>query len=265
MPITISSVRVGDFVFNHLIHQNPTDSRNNFVKHVHNHFEIILFLSGDATYIIEDRKYKLKPFDLVLIPPSRYHYIQIDSDADYDRFDLLFPSEQIGEELIGKLPSGTDVVSCTDHRFIRDVFARLDRYSELGTDAITDLLPGLIKEIFYNLSDNIHETVSKPENMSPLISRALDYINNYLFTIKDIKEVSTALFIAPTYFFKVFKEQMKISPKKYITVKRLMAAEKRIRDGEKPSDVFADCGFSTYTAFYKRYVDYFGTPPSKTM
>ena len=148
MPITISSVKFGDFVFNHLIHQNPTDRRNYFVKHVHNEFEIILFLSGDATYIIEDKKYKLKPFDLILIPPSRYHYIQIDSDANYDRFDILFPTDAIGESLINKIPNGTDVVSCTEHRIIRDIFGRMDRYSELGEDVITDLLPGMIKEIF---------------------------------------------------------------------------------------------------------------------
>ena len=265
MPVTISSVNFGDYIFNHLIHKNPTDKRNAFAKHVHNQFEIILFMSGDATYIIEDKKYKLKPFDLVLIPPSRYHYIQIDSDADYDRFDILFPTSQIGEALIKRLPTGTDVVSCTDRRMIRDIFGRMDRYSEIGDEVITDLLPGLIKEIFYNLSDNIHEIISKPENMSPVISKALDYINNCLFTIKDIEEVSSALFVAPTYFFKIFKEQMKISPKKYITIKRLMIAERRIREGEKPGEVFSECGFSTYTAFYKRYVSYFGTPPSKTL
>ncbi len=264
MAVEISNARFKDFVFNHLIHKNPTDKRNNFARHVHNQYEIILFINGDATYIIEDKRYKLRPYDLILIPPSKYHYIQIDSDVDYDRFNILFPTNEIGESLISRIPESTDVVCCTDNRAIRGVFTRLDRYTELGSDVIEDLMPGLIKELFYILSDTLHERISKPENTSPIISKALDYINNNIYTIKDIEEVSSALFIAPTYFFRIFKEQMKISPKKYITVKRLIAAERRIRDGEKPTDVFSECGFSTYTAFYKRYVDYFGVAPSKT-
>lgn len=265
MAVDISNVRFGEFVFNHLIHINPKDQRNVFAKHVHNQYEIILFITGDATYIIEDKRYKLRPYDLILIPPARYHYIQIDSDADYERFDILFPTSPIGEELIGRIPDGINVISCSDNRDIRNIFSRMDRYTELGAEVIEDLLSGMIKELFYNLSDTLHERISKPENMSPVISKALDYINNNLYTIKDIREVSSALFIAPTYFFRIFKEQMRISPKKYITVKRLISAEKRIRGGEKPTNIFSECGFSTYTAFYKRYVEYFGTPPSKTV
>ena len=263
MAIEISATRFDDFVFNHLIHKNPKDSRNLFAKHVHNQYEIIFFISGDATYIIEDKRYKLHPYDLVLIPPSRYHYIQIDSDADYNRFDILFPTNEIGEELIARVPEGIDVISCGDNRTIKDIFNRMDKYTALGCDVIKDLLGGMIKELFYNLSEKLHERIYTPENTSPTISKALDYINNNLYTIKDIEEVSSSLFIAPTYFFRLFKEQMKISPKKYITVKRLISAEARIRNGEKPTDIYSECGFATYTAFYKRYLDYFGIPPSK--
>ena len=264
MPINISSVRFGDYVFNHLIHENPTDKRNNFAKHVHNEFEIILFLEGDATYIIEDRRYKLKPYDLVLIPPSKYHYIQIDSNKDYNRYDMLFPKEPFALP-VARFPDKTDVVSCEDNKIIKDIFAKADRYAEMGEEVISDLLPGLIKEILYNVVHSKDYTAPEPQNTSHIISKSLEYINSNLFTIKSIEEVSNFLFIAPTYFFRIFKEQMKISPKKYITVKRLIAAEKRIRDGAKPTDVYSQCGFSTYTAFYKRYVDYFGVAPSKTL
>lgn len=264
MVFYISNVNFGEYVFNHHVLKNPTDPSNHFTSHVHNEYEMIMFISGDATYVIEDRKYKLRPYDVILIPPSKYHYIQIDGDDDYERFDLLFPTRVIGEALLNKLPSDIEVISCAESRTVKGIFSRMDRYTEFGEEVISDLLPGLVKEVLYNLSRTFEERISKPENMSPLISRALDYINSNLYIIKDIEEVSAALFVAPTYFFRIFKEQMKISPKKYITIKRLIAAEKRIREGEKPTDIYTECGFATYTAFYKRYIDYFGTPPSKT-
>jgi AraC-like DNA-binding protein len=93
--------------------------------------------------------------------------------------------------------------------------------------------------------------------------QALDYINTHLYTVRDVREISSALFVTETYFFRVFKEQMHISPKKYITKKRLLAAERRISAGERPTEVYLQCGFHTYTAFYKRYVDFFGKAPSE--
>ncbi len=265
MAKVIQSAVFGEYIYNHFIHENPDNKRNHFAKHVHNHFEIILFLRGDATYIIEDRKYKLKPFDLILIPPSRYHYIHIDSNIDYERYNILFPLGKPWGIEIKEPSTPIDVINCSENRIVRDIFSKMDRYSEFGNNVISDLLPGLIKEIFYNVSDSENYAIPEAQNMSPIITKALDYINKNLFTIKDIEEISSALFVAPTYFFRIFKGQMKISPKKYITVKRLITAERMILDGEKPTSVYTACGFSTYTAFYKRYVDYFGVPPSKTV
>ncbi len=264
MAKIVNAISFGEYIYNHLTHESPDNKRNNFAKHVHNHYEIILFIKGDATYIIEDKKYKLKPYDLVLIPPSHYHYIHIDSPEDYERFNILFPTDKAsGVKINGPDPEG-NVVNCENNRIIRDLFSKMDRYCEMGAEAIEDLLPGLIKEIFYNISGKEELEAAMHQNMSPVVTKALDYINSNLFSIKDISEVSSTLFIAPTYFFRIFKEQMKISPKKYITVKRLIAAQRMILDGRKPTDVYTECGFSTYTAFYKRYVDYFGVPPSKT-
>jgi cupin superfamily acireductone dioxygenase involved in methionine salvage len=54
---------------------------NTYSMHTHNAYELIYFLDGDATHVIEDRKYKLKKGDLILIRPFLYHFIQIDTPA----------------------------------------------------------------------------------------------------------------------------------------------------------------------------------------
>ena len=91
----------------------------------------------------------------------------------------------------------------------------------------------------------------------------MEYINENLFTIGDVEEVASALFLAKNYFFRVFKNAMKISPKKYITSKRLLAAQQLLRRGERATSVYLRCGFSTYPSFYKRYVEFFGYAPSE--
>ena len=77
---------------------------NAYSQHTHNACELIYFLDGDATHVIEDRKYKLKKGDLILIRPFQYHFIQIDTPARYERYDILFDMEKHHVESVGLLP-----------------------------------------------------------------------------------------------------------------------------------------------------------------
>jgi AraC-like DNA-binding protein len=99
--------------------------------------------------------------------------------------------------------------------------------------------------------------------INPLLSDALAYINRNIFTLKSVKEVSDALFVTESYLYRLFKRELKNTPKKYIQDKRLLYAQKLISKGRRPTDVFEDCGFNDYTSFYRGYVKFFGYPPSR--
>lgn len=263
--VNIISERVRDnIIYNHRIYNEPLTEHMKIESHVHNECEIIFFVGGNATYVIEDRKYVLKKNDLILVRPSRYHYIEFDGNENYERYNLLFPTSFVGKELLARFPTDTEVICCDENPTVMDIFAKMDSYNEFGEDAFIDLFPGLMKELFYNIIHSLGNIVSTPTRISPLITNALSYINNNLYTIENISEIANHLFVTEIYFFRVFKDQMKISPKKYITNKRLVAAQKKIKKGAKPTEVYLECGFNTYTAFYKRYVAYFGFSPSDT-
>ena len=264
MRDVIFEVVKDSFIFNHIIYTEPSKDRSSFKRHFNNDLEILFFIKGSATYVIEDKKYKLNAGDLVIIRPSKYHYIQIDEDIDYERYNLLFPVSFIGKELLRSIPAYTEVINCEHNDLIFDLFKKTDIYSNFGTEAFIDIIPGIMKELFYNLVHCKDDALSTPTTLSSIVTQALEYINKNLYTIEDVEEISQALFVTQAYFFRVFKEQLKISPKKYITNKRLVAAEKLLKKGEKPTAVYQKCGFNTYTAFYKRFVDFFGHPPSNT-
>ena len=46
--------------------------------------------------------------------------------------------------------------------------------------------------------------------------------------------------------------------------KRLLLAQKMIRDGEKPTTVCERCGFGDYTTFYRNYIAFWGTRENET-
>lgn len=260
----VSSASRQNLIFNHLVYHTPISDQPSFFEDAHNEYEILFFLRGDATYIIEDKHYKLRRHDLVIIRPSKYHYIQIDGDTDYERYNLLIPNALIGD-LLHQLPSELEVINCDENEQICHLFSKMDAYISFGEDAFFDILHGAIRELFYILLHTRDDTTSPTAHVSPIVQQSLIYINEHLYTIEDIEEISSALFVTETYFFRIFKEQMHISPKKYITSKRLLAAQKQIAAGKRPTEVYLKCGFHTYTAFYKRYLDFFGHSPSEEL
>ena len=251
----------GRIIFRHNL--SPDIPQNTYSMHTHNVFELIYFLSGDATHVIEDRKYKLKKGDLVLIRPLQYHFIQIDSPVAYERYNVLFDPEKHGVESVSLIPPELEVINLGANDVAGEIFRKCDLYKKsLSPQHFASLLPHLLSELFYSLSIYSAAPYEQSATLSVLVSGALRYINEHLFSIGEIGEVARALFVSESYLFRRFKAELHQTPKKYIMDKRLLIAQSRIVAGEKPTAVCEACGFDDYTTFYRNYVAFFGHSPS---
>ena len=73
----------------------------------HSHYELYLFLGGKAELINDHARLSLRPYQLVIIEPGRYHQFTVEGDADeYERCVLnvreeLLPPETIKNALCG--------------------------------------------------------------------------------------------------------------------------------------------------------------------
>ena len=231
-----------------------------FSVHTHNIFELIYIIEGDVTHVVEDKRYKLREGNLVLVRPFCYHFISIDTPKAYERYNIGFNAERLGFDM-SKVSCDLNVLNVKDHPRLKEIFSKLDYYYlTFGADEFLDIFKGLLKEILYNLS--LVESDESVHSSNDILSGAIEYINDNLFTIKDVKEISDSIFVTDSYLFKLFKKELHNSPKRYLTEKRLLEAQKQLALGEKPSKVFDECGFSDYTSFYRNYVKYFGHSPS---
>ena len=120
-----------------------------------------------------------------------------------------------------------------------------------------------IIQVFYNLSAIETPKVGKQSTHSPLHSRAITYINDNLYTIEKISEISDALYITESYLYSIFRAPLRTTPKKYINDKRLLAARKALMRGARPTDIYRELGYSVYSTFYRSFVNLFGYAPSK--
>lgn len=231
--------------------------------HTHNSFELIFVYEATGTYHVEDKYYQINPYDLIITRPGVHHFIDLKENTNYERINILVEYNSSLAYQLKKYCKQFDIISCRNLKNIVSAFDRMKEYHDnLNSDDFSLLLNSLIIEIAVNTQFFIKDYINTPKNISPTISQALDYINNHLFEIENVQEISSALFISKNYLIALFKETLEITPMKYINNKRLVMAQKRLLKGEKPTKIYAECGFNNYVTFYKAYTNYFGHPPS---
>lgn len=258
-----TEMRRNGLTFRHNISENI--ACGTYSKHIHTTYELIYFIDGDATYVIEDRKYKLKKHDLILTRPLMYHFIQIDAPCTYERYNVLFDPEFHGISATDLIPAQTEIINIDGVPLAKEIFGRCDLYrNNSSADTFLDILPHLLSELFYTLHVFPNPISSVGSLLSPTISEALQYVNDNLSSVKDVGEIAEHLFISESYLFRLFKKELHRTPREYICEKRLLMAQKMLAEGERPTTAAQRCGFADYTTFYRNYVTRFGHSPTQT-
>lgn len=107
---------------------------NLYSLHTHNWYELIYFVSGNATHVIEDRKYKIKPGDIILVRPLKSHFIQIDSSETYERFSIRIDDPLLRERISLLFDTNFEVVNLPKESGVEEILYRIDHYRQNLSD-----------------------------------------------------------------------------------------------------------------------------------
>ena len=250
-------------LYKHSKIENP--GKGNFTPHAHDYCELLFVRKGDLSYTVRGKRYAVKPYDLIISRPSEFHSIVPVSDTTYDRFNIIYDEKQLPFDLWSRIPDNLDIISLKKSPDIVNPFDKMDYYASCleGVELRTALL-SLTTEVYMNL---IIETEKLKqgyefEQTNEIITSAISYIENELKNIKGIEEIADALYITKSHLHHVFIKHMGITPKKYITMKRLSFIQRELSLGAKPTEVYEKYGFSDYTTFYRAYKSHYNRPPS---
>ena len=239
-------------------------SEGMYQLHTHDVCELLLLKSGKASYTVEGRNYPLKKNSLVITRPSCIHTIRIESDEPYDRYNLLFDPQRLLPDLYNAIPQNLDVLHLDSNHAIVGLFQKMDLYfKQFQGKEQERLLTLLAEEIFFNIRlEASHAPEQNAVSSNPLIQQAIAYIEAHITTLTDIEEICSALFITKSHLHHLFVRHMQITPKKYIISKRLALAQRALRSGAKPTEIYLKFGFNNYATFYRDYKRYYGCSPS---
>ena len=256
---TVSVAVCDDISYNHTVTDKATPEL--FTYHSHDRYEIIFLIKGNMKYIAEGRGYDLEVGDLILTRAGVFHSIFPSETTHYDRYDAIINERLIPKSIRDKIPKMKDVFRCAGCERIFELFAKLDfYYGKFSEDEYNRLTFNVIEEIIFNLT--LLDEDGERGSVNPLIDKATAYIREHLTEIKGIEEISSALYITKSHLHHIFIKELRMTPAKYILSKRLILAEKKLRRGAKPTEIYAECGFEDYTTFFRNYKKYFGSSPS---
>ncbi|GHU97759.1 AraC family transcriptional regulator [Clostridia bacterium] len=232
---------------------------------MHTHYEILFLKKGNADFVMENNKFQLHEYDLLLIPPSKFHFISLAENEDYDRHVINFHETNRIKPLLNACFDSFKIFSLNESDLICDIFNRFDIYAERFKNEHLDLIiNSLMTELLLNISKLKDSELSG--NYSPLSKityDAVEYINENFHSIKNIEELAGHLFTSKSYLFHVFKIEMGVTIMNYIRNKRILYAETLLNIGEKPTKIFTKCGFNDYVSFYRSYKQYMHHSPKK--
>ena len=261
-----------DYEFFHSQGSRPLD----IAYHSHDFYEVFLFVSGRAEYIIEGKTYALRPGDILLTNDRELHRPLVEPGRLYERYVLW-----IRPEYIRKLQEdGTDLAAGfvdaarREYKRIRpggELIARLMRLcgrleevyggSAYGCRVlerayVMELLVYLNRAYFETAEELVPDVV---ENQK--INAVVEYINRHLDADLSLDALAGRFYVSKYHLSRQFKQYIGVPIHQYITKKRLMTARGMLRRGQPVRSAYLESGFNDYANFSKAFKAEFGLSP----
>lgn len=241
------------------------DGIQTFSLHTHDICELIFLKKGNVSYSVDGKTYHITRNCLVITHPGESHSIKLMDDTRYERYNILIDEKKLFSSIYQCIPTDISVINFEGNTLVADLFQKMDYYCEnFEGAALEHILLNLTEEVFYNIllaAENVDQKGLYTVN--PTIKKAVAYIEKNITEPINIQSICDELHITKSHLHQLFIMHLETSPKKYIISKKLILAQRELRTGKKPTEVFLTCGFSDYSTFYRDYKKYFGHQPSE--
>ncbi len=262
-----------DFEFFHL-----KDQKNlKFEFHYHDFNKIIIFISGNVTYLIEGKAYKLKPWDILLVNSSEIHKPLIDASGIYERIiiwvnpafimkhsglecDLLTCFGLASKEKLNLLRLSPSVLASVKHTLyqLKEACSNIEFGSHILKNSLFLQFIVHLNRLFLSRKDNNEiGDIEYDEHIEDILS----YINAHLQEDLSIDRLSSNFYMSKYYLMHKFKAQTGYTIHNYIQKKRLILSSDLIKKGRTITEVFSECGFGDYSNFFRAFKKMFGVSP----
>lgn len=248
-----------------LVH-TPNPQSKWFERHMHDGYELLFFIQGDADYVVGDEIFHLKNNDLLFIRPTVYHYLKLRSSMPYRRLVINFSRQAVPDNL----QSALDGFGACTHIPVGSAVGKLlgllgdamQNYDEADHSVVCDYFDAIIAALKYAGKSEL--LPAETTKLNPLLREILRYIDDNLTANLSVEKVANTFFISPSWITHSFGKYLAIGFSEYVNRKKILHAKRMINDGVPVTEAAAKCGFDNYSTFYLQYKKIIGESPSET-
>lgn len=248
--------------------------QNSFTMHAHETCELLYFIGGCGTYVVEGSEYRLMPGSMMLMRAGETHMMHIVPGTPYERYVInFFPEQLLGMDPEARWmapfrdrPLGQKNMYTAAQLNSRRIRSCLDMiYATVHADAYTQRttmqagLAVILCELTCAFRMDNAFVAQAPQG---LIAGVVDYINRHLTEELSLDLLAKRFYLSKSYLNQQFRQATGTTIWDYVLLKRLMQARTAIRGGLPVTEAFRASGFNDYSSFYRRYKDRFGVAPN---
>ncbi len=239
--------------------------------HSHDFYEILIFLSGIVTYVVEGKAYHLRPGDILLTSNRELHKPIVEPGKPYERY-VVWIREPYFNEISAMSTEHMDVSMCFDStnkqhynllrpsgKLFQSILRILDRLLSVQEDTgygtpllknclMGELLVGLNRS-YLNTTEEVGPDVEHNEKISDI----LYYINQNLCEPLTLDSIASQFFVSKFHLTREFQIYTGFSLHQYIIKKRLITAKILLQQGCTPQEAFLGSGFGDYSHFSRSF------------
>lgn len=247
--------------------------------HHHDFYEIYFFISGNVSYNIESRSYRLSPGDVLLINPQELHQpIFSPEKQHYERYVLWISSgflqkfsmseQDLSRCFNTKVPGHTNLIrpDGVSRELLMYLFQQLIREQDSQEYASELCCLSLLGQLLVLVNRAALRTGQVPEagdNADSVVYRILGYISDHYNEDLSLDFLANEFFISKYHLSREFNRVVGTSVHRYIVQKRLIMARQMMAAGISTSEVSQRCGFGDYSNFYRAFTGEYQISPRK--
>ncbi len=237
--------------------------------HHHDFYEIYFFLSGNVSYNIESRNYRLTPGDLLIISPNELHQPVFGPEKqNYERIVLWIHPAFLQQF---NLP-GQDVDRCFDTNreghtnllrpdgatrellgYLFNVLRQEMDSEEFGSELYGMGCLAQVLVLINRMASRAGRDAEPRTQTDSVVYRVLGYINEHYNEDLSLDMLANKFFISKYHLSREFGRLVGTSVYRYIIQKRLVMAKQMMSNGIPSATVYQNCGFGDYSNFYRAF------------
>ena len=240
---------------------HPTDD-----AHIHDYCEVYFNVSGNVSFAVENKVYPVNTGDIIISKPNEIHYCIYHSDqihtcycfwvkasAEYSYLLSPFLQRAAGEK-------NRITLSRDNKERLRALFD-----SMLACQDKKPMSPENLAAVagVLDIIEKNKDKTEPPGGLPARLEEILKYADENSGGGCSVNELCEKFFISRSSLYRAFRDELDITPSKYIENRRLSNAKKLLEQGESVQAASEKSGFPDYSHFISLFKKRFGITPKK--